>query len=81
MGGGDILHGLSPRIEYHVFLRPVSRSLSLASPGKQESRGSEEHSFGRGSAGAVPSLACHQPVLTVLSQKGVLAFIVTNGDD
>lgn len=44
-------------------------------------RGSEKRSFGSRSAGVVPSPACHQPVLSALSQKGVLAFIVTNGDD
>lgn len=83
MGGGDISHGVSPCSEYHVFLHPVSQSLSVASPGKRESPQlcSEARSFGSGSAGAVPSLACHQPALSVLSQKGVLAFIVTNSDD
>lgn len=56
---------------------PSARPLQV----RGKSLHSEEPSFGRRSSGAVPSLACHQPVLSVLSQKGVLAFIVTSGDD
>lgn len=55
--GGDISRDWSPCIECHIFLHPLSASLRLASPGPRKSPHSEKCSFGRGSAGAVHSLA------------------------